>query len=392
MRILLASNLFPPDVLGGYELLASDVAHALRSRGHDVHVLTTGERRSDDPIWVHRTLRLVRSFDKPASLDRLRHALVARDQEVATADVLTLGFDAAVVMSMRRLGLHVPRALQRAGIPTVYCFNDDWFLAHRPGEAKTAARRAMWTALEKVALGARTWRGVHVERAVYVSAAIRAALRDGGAPLPDGTVCFQGVDRAVFHARPERGVPAAPKLLYAGRVHPTKGVDVAIEALGALRRDGVAATLSVVGTGAKEELDRLARIAAEQGVTRAVDFRGFVPRAELGDVYREHDIFLFPSLWEEPAGLTYLEAMACGVPVAAIARGGAKELLRHEENALVAFDAATLAAAVHRMTNESELVARIVRGGETTVREHASLERYVGAIEDELTRAARNAA
>ncbi len=392
MRILLATNLFPPDVLGGYELLAADVANALRSRGHDVQVVTTGQSRSTDPDWVHRPLTLVRDFSAPASLDRFRHVLAAKQQVEASSALLATGFDAALIMSMRRLGLHVPRALRTRGIPAVYCFNDDWLLAHQPAAGATPTRRAAWRIIERVGFGARTWKGVAIDRAVYVSDSIRTALRRGGANVPDGVVCFQGVDRKTFSARAPRAMNAAPKVLYVGRIHPTKGVDVAIRALGIARDRGLDATLTIVGTGADEELARLRAIAEETKVTDRVEWRGFVDRASLGAVYQAHDVFVFPSLWDEPAGLTYLEAMACGVPVVAIARGGAKELLVHESNALVCDDAASVGAALVRLASDATLAERLVAGGERTVEERASLARYVDVIEAELTHAARRAA
>ena len=77
----MVSNLFPPDVLGGYELLAADVAKDLRGRGHDVQVLTSGEPRRDDPAWVHRQLSLVRPFGEAPSLDRVRHLFAGREQQ-----------------------------------------------------------------------------------------------------------------------------------------------------------------------------------------------------------------------------------------------------------------------------------------------------------------------
>jgi hypothetical protein len=46
VRLHLLSNLYPPDVLGGYELLAADVAARLRARGHEVRVVTTGTARA----------------------------------------------------------------------------------------------------------------------------------------------------------------------------------------------------------------------------------------------------------------------------------------------------------------------------------------------------------
>jgi glycogen(starch) synthase len=61
MRILFLSNLYPPAVLGGYELQCANVAQALARRGHDVRVLTTWCHlpvASGGPAWVHRSLDL----------------------------------------------------------------------------------------------------------------------------------------------------------------------------------------------------------------------------------------------------------------------------------------------------------------------------------------------
>ena len=386
LRILMVSNLFPPDVLGGYELLAADVAKELRRRGHDVQILTSGAAPPDDPAWVHRRLALVRPFGEAPSLDRVRHLLAAREQRHATERLLdgAAPFDVALIFSLRRLGLHVPRVLAERGLPMVYCFNDDWLLGHRPGEGATPLRRAIFGLIERGPLAARSWVGAPVRRAVYVSTATREALRAGGAPVPEGVVRFQGVDRALFQARAPRPIPERPRLLFVGRVHPTKGVDLAIDAVAALRAKGREATLAVAGTGDQAELDRLRAHAAAQGVTDAVRWLGFVARAELPALYREHDVFCFPSRWDEPAGLTYLEAMSSGVPVVALARGGARELLVNGENSLLADDGPTMAAGIERLITEPTLCPHLVEGGLETLRTRASLGGYVDAIEGEL--------
>ena len=55
---------------------------------------------------------------------------------------------------------------------------------------------------------------------------------------------------------------------------------------------------------------------------------------DLAAVHRQHDAFLHTSEWDEPFAATPLEAMACGLPVVGTRSGGARELLRHGENAL----------------------------------------------------------
>lgn len=383
-RILLVSNLFPPDVLGGYELVMAEVVERLRARGHTVHVLTSGEPHPNDPDWIHRALELIRPFGEPAAgLDRIRHARArGRQEEVIRRILRAVRPDVVLSGSMRRLGLHVQRVLAQEGIPVVHALNDEWLLAHRPAPGVTALRRLVGALIETTPLGARTWRGVPFDDVVYPSAALRENLRRGGAPLPEGRVCHHGVDRRLFPERPDRLVPRQPRLLFVGRLAKEKGADVALDALALLRRSGIDASLTIVGQGA--ERDALGAQVASQHLEDHVHFAGFAARETLGRVYQDHDVFLFPCRWEEPAGLTYLEAMSSGIPVIAEPRGGARELIRNGENALVACDAHAMARGVMRLIEDPALRARIVAGGLKTAVHGASLDRYADTIEAAL--------
>jgi hypothetical protein len=64
MKILVVTNLYPPNSLGGYERLCATLANALAERGHAVRVLTSahgGGKTAPDPIPVDRMLRLLAS-------------------------------------------------------------------------------------------------------------------------------------------------------------------------------------------------------------------------------------------------------------------------------------------------------------------------------------------
>jgi glycosyltransferase involved in cell wall biosynthesis len=61
MRILLVSNLFPPEVIGGYELVAQELSMRLANLGHEVAVATSplvnySQEISGQTITVHRVL------------------------------------------------------------------------------------------------------------------------------------------------------------------------------------------------------------------------------------------------------------------------------------------------------------------------------------------------
>jgi D-inositol-3-phosphate glycosyltransferase len=148
-----------------------------------------------------------------------------------------------------------------------------------------------------------------------------------------------GVDHAFFSAGPRDGARAAldhldlgtgPVLLFVGRIQPLKGLDVAVRALAALRRPD--ARLVVVGGASgragEQEVERIAKLAAEVGVTEQLRLVDPVPHHLLSSYYRAADVVLVPSR-SESFGLVALEAAACGTPVVAAAVGGLRTLVDH---------------------------------------------------------------
>lgn len=122
-----------------------------------------------------------------------------------------------------------------------------------------------------------------------------------------------GVTASEFELRrkPEGGHPdrEEPLLVYAGRLDWLKGVDLAIDALARLPER---VRLLIIGTGPAES--RLRQLANARGVVDRVEFRAPVKRQELAEIYAGADLFLFTS--PEVAGLAWVEALACGLPVA----------------------------------------------------------------------------
>jgi len=103
-----------------------------------------------------------------------------------------------------------------------------------------------------------------------------------------------------------------------------KGHDRVIAALPGLVARGLDVVYLVAGQG--DDQARLEGLAREVGVSERVRFLGHVPVAALPDLYRAADVFVLPSTGEG-FGIVFLEAMACGTPVAGLAAGGARDAL-----------------------------------------------------------------
>ncbi|HJU47877.1 MAG TPA: glycosyltransferase, partial [Gaiellaceae bacterium] len=145
-------------------------------------------------------------------------------------------------------------------------------------------------------------------------------------------------------------LPADARVLLAvGRLERQKGLDVALRALAAVRRDHPAAHLVVLGEGSLRE--ELVALAAELGLGGAVHLPGRV--GDVGAWLQRAELLLHPARWEG-FGLAVLEAMLCARPVVATRVSSIPEIVVDGETGLLvaADDAPALAAAVGALLSD----------------------------------------
>lgn len=385
LDLLLISNVFEPEVHGGYELLASDVAKSLVSRGHRVTVLTSGEAApSDKGRDVRRLLSLSRPFATSAKTDRLRHVAAAAHNAAAMRAMLQRDrrYDGAMVFSLRRMGLEPLRALARHNVRTCVTVNDDWPLAYVRNPPEGLASRAVHHVFDRGWHARHTWGDLRCDRVLWLSDSLRERVLSAGAPLAKGLVRAQGVERSLFRQRAFREVNSnAPQLLFVGRLHPEKGPELVLDAVADLARRGVAARARFVGAPVTERYGASLRERASQlGIHDRIEWYGAVERSALPALYAESDMHVFVCRSEtEGLGLTWLEAMAVGVPVVAHPSGGARSFF-DAHGGVERADHSSIADAVLSLAARPDRQRALVERGFDLVREHASLDRYVDAL------------
>jgi len=183
------------------------------------------------------------------------------------------------------------------------------------------------------------------------------------------------VDVAAFAAGAAVPRAAPPRVLYAGNLVPSKGVDILIQALRHLRDRGVTCRLRLVGEG--PALPALRALAEREGVAGDIDWSPFVPQSAMPAEYGAATVTVLPTRGRaEGLGLGLVEALLAGAAVVGTPAGGIPEVVVDGETGLLARDGdpAHLAAQLERLLTDAALRARLTAAGRERVSRHHSLE------------------
>ena len=384
MRILVVSNLYPPAVRGRYERECRDVVEHLRA-DHEVTVLTSELGRGEVPGERGVVRRLPFNGDQ-TRLDAVL-APVATAQAIAVVRRALRHTAPDVVFLWNGSGIPAGalRVLQQSGVPLlvrvceywfarVYSFDQytKWLSGRRHGV------RAPWGAIMRsvnrlpglqIELGS-----VHPVAVSYNSEYTRAHAQP-----PD---CFRVVMDDVTLPSTARlteldGVhrdPLSNRILFVDRLEEMKGPQVLIRALAHLRDDhGMDATLHLVGAGSQARRVELTELAQRYRVGDQVHYPGPLDGRALDAEIAKATVWCAPAVWDEPFGLTAIEAAICRVPAVVARAGGAPEglapgtcALYHERD-----DAPGCAAVVAETLRGGEAVTERVENAYRRARELA---------------------
>lgn len=118
-------------------------------------------------------------------------------------------------------------------------------------------------------------------------------------------------------------------ILFAGRISREKGVMQLLNVVENLNKKYSNIKTIIVGSSKSgtNNIDSYTSdvIAKIKKLGDKVKFTSYIKYKELGNVYNVADVAVFPAIWEEPAELTIIEAMACKIPVITTYSGGIVE-------------------------------------------------------------------
>ncbi|WP_298820090.1 glycosyltransferase family 4 protein [Chloroflexus sp.] len=413
MRILIPSDVFPPDGRGGAAWSVHALAVGLQARGHQVQVLIPCRQPCRRPLFDRVAgLSLQRvPYSAPAipfAQNYFRHerfwprfaqAMIAVSRKTGGFDVIHAQHtQAAAAAVLARATLEVP---------VVVTVRDHWpwdYFATGLHGNRIPHPGGSWPALATdlvVRLG--PVRGVLALPAIpYMLAHVRtraALLATADAVIAPSHYIARRlssiVDPTRIHVLPNivdittsDAIAATPPqiewngalVLFAGKLEVNKGAGLLLDLIAALaerRAELPPFTLLIAGDGAL----RPAIAAALSASGLAGRVLAWVEHDELLRLTARCDLFLFPSNWGEPLARALIEAAALGAPIIAMPTGGTPDIISHGETGILAPTLPALVEWTVRLLNDPDTRLRLGATARATASERFAANRLLPRYE-----------
>jgi glycogen(starch) synthase len=410
MKVIVVSNFYPPRFYGGYELGCEQVVNELRSRGHEVTVLTSklvaanprnqSNRSSNGnkEVGVLRNIKIRQDWSSkvlPLARSLLQEILNQRELKSAIRNQKP---DVVYFWNLAQVGVSTIFLADSLGVPTCFFVSDHWMKGFGLSDPVyelvnyrgTWKRKIVKSWFAKVCLrlsGAVVPIGPPKPKLVQFCSEFLRAQADAPASGTQSEVVHWGVwsqgKKSQVHAWPVN------RFLYTGRLTPEKGVRTAVEAFVLASRQGIlhGAVFTLCGEASDPVFEQSLREIAQgsQNGCRVV-FRGKLTRQEVLREYIDNDVFLFPSEWDEPFSIALLEALDAGLAVIGTKTGGTPEILQDSRNGLVYHqgDVQDMVAAIRRLLSDRDLCQSIRVQATEQIQQEFLFSNMVDKIEKRL--------
>ncbi|MFD1331737.1 glycosyltransferase [Methylopila musalis] len=334
MKILLANSLFPDLGIGGSEQSTYYLARGLRQLGHDVWVFSQNVQDktvTEDKDGIHVIRHAARPGSEPnIYAEPYYQRLAAASQKAYPLDkqlaetIKAFKPDIVNTAVVGRL-TSLWQMTKSLGVPCVHTLRSYTSLCNRRMivDQKPCLRQCRDCNLARVAGRERS---NVVDGVIGISSHIlKTHLRSGWfRDTPQRTVIANSyeMDAPIASAT---GAERPYEFGYIGRLHHTKGVELFLEALTALRAQTGRKHPTLIAGAGDPGFEWKLRKRFEDENTR---FAGYISP---NDFFAQIRYCVVPSIWFEPFGRIFIESLHHGVPVVGSSRGGGAEILKEGE-------------------------------------------------------------
>jgi len=406
VKILFLTNYYPPHHRGGYEELCAEVAQGLADKGHSIFIITSKQGISPHQVTESNIFRILDSeipyyaFLPTLDFFFLREKRLHNNLRLFREYLVHIAPDIIFVWGMWNLSKHLLNFAENVPIvKKAYYIADYWpslpdaYTLHWKEPADHAYAVWLKHTLGNIAINRLAKDPIvqpKIENAFCVSQALRTELIAGGY-LPDSAqVVYNGINLDNFpfvtKSISNSGYSHPMRLLYAGRISPEKGIETALHAIARLIHMNLNLKLTIIGRGKSIYINQIHKLAQSLSILDHIQFLPYLPRGQILQVFKDHDVLLVPSTWQEPMPRVIQEAMAIGLSTIASSVGGIPEIINHGINGLLFSpgNQTDLAEKVYSIYANPGILSEIKINARKTIEQRFNLETMINELENRL--------
>lgn len=385
MNIGIITSLYEPYARGGVEVVVKTIVQELKSRGHDVSVITLGRKKEktfEEGITLYRILPWnIFSFIDIAKkhflwrmvwhpLDMFNISAYFQVQKILQKN----SFDVIFTHNLKGIGYLIPRVIRKFNIFHVHTLHD--VQLSRPSGIIFFGQEKPFLILDKIyeKLCKRLFGSpdVIVSPSQWLLQYYRVRgffYRSRWVHLPNPV---KDTKKIPWREREERENIV---FLYVGQLEGSKGIRFLVESLKKFKEKNF--VLKIVGSGSLEETVR--NLIEGDG---RFQLYGYVKPSHLGNIYPQADFTIVPSLCYENSPLVIYESFSFGVGVIASDIGGISEIVKDGVNGFtfVPGNFENFSRVIHFVFEHPELLKTIGENARKTPQEYTAAQ-YILRLE-----------
>lgn len=391
MRILqVIPYFYPAWAYGGPVRVAYELSRGLARRGHEVVVFTTDamdrrERTESRPGPLELEGMKVYRFRNLSNYLAYNHHLFLSPRFVPAARGGVRSFDV--------VHLHEYRTLQNA--VAYRCARNQHvpYVVHANGSLPRIMTKKGLKRVYDFLFGKDLLK--QASRVVSVSSVETEQYKAMGVAGDRIAMVPHGIEPSEYETLPPKGAfrkrhgigEGDRVILYLGRVHKIKGLDLLARAFGDILRAVPEARLVVAGSD-DGYLHAMKKLADDLGIGGRALFVGPIYERSKLEAYVDADVYVLPSTYEI-FGVTVLEACACGTPVVLTDRCGVADHIGGRAGIVVPYEATKVAGGVLDVLRSGDRGKRLGQAGRKLVMEEFGWSKAVDKLEALYAGAAR---
>lgn len=317
MKILLTTDWYKP-VVNGVVTSVINLKNELERRGHEVRVLTlsrTFASYEEEGVYYIKSLNLEKIYPNARAVlphaEPLIQKLIWWRPEVVHSQCEFMTFSYAA---------KIARKCNCPLIHTYHTVYEDYihYLPGRFSQYKTGAKleKKAVACFSRMVLGKTSQVIVPTQKVENILK--KYGVEEPVAVMPTGIELGRFKERIsreeIDRKKKELGIPLENKVLVSvGRLAKEKNLEELLEYFSKLIKEGAGKNLTFLIAGDGPDRENLGTLAKKLQITDQVIFTGMIAPEEVGRYYKLGDVFVCASS-SETQGITYIEALACGLP------------------------------------------------------------------------------